>query len=659
MRATSALPRAALNPSAAAFRPLAALQSLLAADHVALQQRLHAAQQLERYFARLEPTRALVRSYEPYLPLLLELLGTGGTPNGRELQTRVLAMLLALSRHDPCGVGDWMATNTSVGNPQWLVQWSYELVRQTGDDSTCARDSSVAAAIGVPVRPEASTGRGQELDRLCARVLHMWRTLLDHTDDAALVALLVQCLLALLTTEETAAATDGDWQLFVLKKLQTHFVDIADVLIGWMMSVGPQRQLREEILSLLHSFGRLWADNSVFSLQLLTSFADEIANLCESWNDYQEDDSDRLSTLLVSFVMVAQCVPNLALAAAAAGADSCFERVMRCVALCPQPKYSLFCLANCSVYLVAMSDCKHSNFSTLSVTVVRFLLYQCAVQSQMHDSEVDKLLWVVENTCKLASANFCNIQNPLLLQPTAIGALRDEMPAKSVKKSGKHKHETTMECLFYLNAASGATYITHLCLQLVQLGGIGALKVLGAQALQNLSGRQYQDRPSYFVFAATCFILVSREPKNVIHSRSNDDADITAILEALLTMLEKYGNRQYQPRLVSRQLCLVLEMASTFICAVSSWNAGRSDAAEIHKEITHRMLECAASLLSSRAIVVRDCRLNTDLLKLIDAIVSETVLAPVVSQQVYRKLVKTTQIRLLGSRGGVTPYLLL
>lgn len=31
---------------------------------------------------------------------------------------------------------------------------------------------------------------------------------------------------------------------------------------------------REEILALLHHFGRLWADNSVFSLQLLNSFAD-------------------------------------------------------------------------------------------------------------------------------------------------------------------------------------------------------------------------------------------------------------------------------------------------------------------------------------------------------------------------------------------------
>ena len=245
MRAASALPRAAVDPSAAAFRPLAALQSLLAADHVALQQRLHAAQQLERYFASQEPTRALVRSYEPYLPLLLELLGTGGKPTGRELQTRVLAMLLALARHDPCGVGDWMAAHTSLGNTQWLVQWSYELVRQTrDDDSTCARGGSVAAAIAATVRPEASTVWGQELDRLCARVLHMWRTLLDHTDDAALVALLVQCLHALLTTEETAVATDCDWQLFVLKKLQTHFVDIADVLIGWMMSVGPQSKLR-------------------------------------------------------------------------------------------------------------------------------------------------------------------------------------------------------------------------------------------------------------------------------------------------------------------------------------------------------------------------------------------------------------------------------
>lgn len=37
----------------------------------------------------------------------------------------------------------------------------------------------------------------------------------------------------------------------------------------------------------------------------------EIVNLCDSWNDDQEADGDRISTLLTCFMMVAQCVPDL------------------------------------------------------------------------------------------------------------------------------------------------------------------------------------------------------------------------------------------------------------------------------------------------------------------------------------------------------------
>ena len=95
----------------------------------------------------------------------------------------------------------------------------------------------------------------------------------------------------------------------------------------------------------------------------------------------------------------------------------------------------------------------------------------------MHDSEVDELLQVIENTCKLASASFRYIQDPVHLQSTAIGALQDEIPVKIVKKGGQPKRVTTMECLYQLNSATGAAHITHLCLQFVHLGGIGALKV--------------------------------------------------------------------------------------------------------------------------------------------------------------------------------------
>ena len=108
---------------------------------------------------------------------------------------------------------------------------------------------------------------------------------------------------------------------------------------------------------------------------------------------------------------------------------------------------------------------------------MRFLLYHCAVQSQIHDNEVDKLSKVLENACKLANANFCRIEDPLSVQTTAIGCLEDDMLSKLVKKGTLPKRVKTMECLFQLKLASGVAHITQLCLQLVRLGGIGALKV--------------------------------------------------------------------------------------------------------------------------------------------------------------------------------------
>ncbi|KAG6958320.1 hypothetical protein JG687_00009461 [Phytophthora cactorum] len=256
------------DATATPFNPLVALQSLLSADVVSIKQRVKAAQQLEEYFRLLTPTPGLLLSYEPYLPLLTDVMVTP-LKGGQELQTSVLAMLQTLSAHNPTGFGDWIARNTQLGNEPWLVQWSYALLLQTekmvprGEDETKWEDTSAEF---------------KQFDMIFARVMQMWRTLLDHTADVALVDQLVKYLQALLMQTDT-----DQWRTLMLKKLQTHFVDIADVLIGWMMSTGPHSPLREEILTLLNHFGRLWADNSVFSLQLMNSVREALLTLFEAF----------------------------------------------------------------------------------------------------------------------------------------------------------------------------------------------------------------------------------------------------------------------------------------------------------------------------------------------------------------------------------------
>ncbi|KAL4168247.1 hypothetical protein KRP22_011649 [Phytophthora ramorum] len=575
--------RTSANEQAPPFNPLASLQSLLSVDVVAPKQRIKAAQQLEEYFRLLTPTPGLLLSYEPYLPLLTDMMVTP-VKGSQELQSSVLQLLQTLAGHNPAGFCDWIARNTQLGNEPWMVQWSYALLLEV--EKTVPRQDEHGW--------DEVSSEFNEFDRVFARVMQMWRTLLDHTADVALVDQLVKYLQALLMQEEG----DGEqWKTLMLRKLQTHFVDIADVLIGWMMSTGPDSLLREDILTLLHHFGRLWADNSVFSLQLLNSFADEIVNLCESWTDHQEGDDDRLSTLLVCFMMVAQCVPDLALSTNEA-TESPFVRVLFQVASCPQPEYSLFCVASCSEYLVSMSNSRRTNFPPLSVVAVRFLLYHCAMQSRARVSEVDKLLMVIKNACKLASANFSCIDNPLLVQTAAINALEDDIPTRVVKKGSQSKRVKVMECLYHVKCPNGVTYITQLCLRFVRLGGTGALKILGMQGLQRLNSRSGEKGNSFFVFAATCFILASRNPES-LNLASGDDTHTIAVLDLVTAKLEKQGHRNRQNKLTHRQLCLLLKMSSAIIGAASQWAAGRYDVVAAIKSTSLRMLECAISMLPS------------------------------------------------------------
>ncbi|KAF4143106.1 FATC domain-containing protein [Phytophthora infestans] len=625
MRANSDAPA---DATATPFNPLVALQTLLSADVMSVKQRIKAAQQLEEYFRLLSPTPGLLLSYEPYLPLLTDVMVTP-IKGGQELQTSVLAMLQILSAHNPTGFGDWIARNAQLGNEPWLVQWSYALLLQTEKIVPREEDGE---------KWEDSSAEFKQFDMVFARVMQMWRTLLDHTAEVALVDQLVKCLQAL----PLQTGTD-QWRTLMLKKLQAHFVDIADVLIGWMMSTGPHSPLREEILTLLDNFGRLWADNSVFSLQLMNSFADEIVNLCDSWSDHQEGDDDRLSTLVTCFMMVAQCVPDLALSGGE-GLQSPFERVLRRVASCSQPEYSIFCVANCSDYLVSISNARHNSFAPFSAAIVGFLLHHCAVQSRLHDCEVTKLSTVLENACKLASTNFSRIADPLLERAAVIGVLDDDIPSRIVKKGGQPKRVKVMECLFQLKCANAVTYSTQLCLHLIQLGGIEALKVFGARALQRLSGRNGEKGNSYFVFAATCFILVSRNPER-LKLLDDDTTHVIAILDLISTKLEKQNQRHRQLKVSPRQLCLVLKMACAFIGAVSKWIIDRSDALETLNGVSLRMLQLALGMLPSETVVARDHRLSVETLHVVHALLSRTTLLPVIPRESCRGLlIKVTQV---------------
>lgn len=83
-----------------------------------------------------------------------------------------------------------------------------------------------------------------ELDTTVTRVLSLWRTILDYTGDPLVVSHTVQAVQHLLKQAGSDSGAKQQWQAIVLKKLQPHFVDIADVLIGWAMSASLRSSLR-------------------------------------------------------------------------------------------------------------------------------------------------------------------------------------------------------------------------------------------------------------------------------------------------------------------------------------------------------------------------------------------------------------------------------
>lgn len=82
-----------------------------------------------------------------------------------------------------------------------------------------------------------------EFDTALTRAVSLWRAILDYTSDVEVVAQIVRSVQYLLTLDG-GDGVQSQWQPILLKKLQPHFVNIADVLIGWAMSTGPHCSLR-------------------------------------------------------------------------------------------------------------------------------------------------------------------------------------------------------------------------------------------------------------------------------------------------------------------------------------------------------------------------------------------------------------------------------
>ncbi|TYZ62641.1 hypothetical protein PybrP1_006733 [[Pythium] brassicae (nom. inval.)] len=322
-----------------ALNPLLALQTVVAGELATTKQRSRAAHQLEDHLRALaSPSPALFAAFEPYLPALVDI-ATAPAKAMREVQESVSRMLRALAGHSPHKFVEWIAQNVRAhpGHDVWFIEWTCGLLLET--ELRIPRAESLEPdRVGSGLWRE-KTMEFLEFDTALARVFALWRAILDYTSDAEVVAHVVRSVQYLLRFADADAAHSSQWQPVVLKKLQPHFVNIADVLIGWAMSASPHCSLREEIVSLLDALSQLWVDNSVFSAQLLSSFAQDIEVMAASEEALAADESDRLNTVTVCFMLVARRVPDLAVAASDE-AESVLSRVLRSTAMARHGAFS-------------------------------------------------------------------------------------------------------------------------------------------------------------------------------------------------------------------------------------------------------------------------------------------------------------------------------
>lgn len=155
-----------------------------------------------------------------------------------------------------CRFVEWIAQNVRAhpGRDVWFIEWTCGLLVET--ELRVPR----AEVMSVPSnRLELGTGSGSqppsggpwrektieflEFDTALTRVFSLWRSILDYTSEAAVVAQVVRSVQYLLDVAD-AGATVSHWHAVVLKKLQPHFVNIADVLIGWALNASPHCSLR-------------------------------------------------------------------------------------------------------------------------------------------------------------------------------------------------------------------------------------------------------------------------------------------------------------------------------------------------------------------------------------------------------------------------------
>nr|CCA19764.1 phosphatidylinositol kinase putative [Albugo laibachii Nc14] len=270
------------------------------------------------YSANASTYLSIYNTMEPFFSAFLDILSAPLTKSvmyqsqHQQLKDSVLEILSIIGGLCPRKCSEWVTKFIVLDQEYCYIEWTYGILMRGTERIPLVHPNGVGKAStnvqlveGRSMRSAASskndwnerTVEYLEWETALCRITQVWKSVLNSTEDETIVRQIVKHQESLLQSDRKQL------QNAFRNHLKPHFIDIADVCVGWAMNTTCSDTLRLLVIRILELWQDLWSDHSDFSLQLLTSFSTDI----EAFRD-SKSPNNRLSTLIVCYFIITACM---------------------------------------------------------------------------------------------------------------------------------------------------------------------------------------------------------------------------------------------------------------------------------------------------------------------------------------------------------------
>ncbi|KAF0699874.1 Aste57867_9584 [Aphanomyces stellatus] len=314
------------------------------------------------------------------------------------------------------------------------------------------------------------------------RLVDTLAQMLRLTDDEEVVDLVARSIQVILKHAKKGA-------------VQKVFVRLADVLIAWVTRHETSSDRRDVLVRTLFDMKDLWSDNTVYSLQLVASFAHEIEDLATSTLTRQS--LLRLNTIVVCFMAVAHGLRTFGEYASAPpdscclvlATDSLLLRVLHTLTTLGD-KYilSIDTVSTSAQALVVIAQAAAASaFDPLCIPAVDFVLLHLCMLFQRHLATASEMSSILDRVLVLLELSTVQFSLPVVNMltrrlPSALPAPHG-IPTPLAPAPVPLPPHTYLSFLCTVSQANVLLKLTRVCVQCVRLGGIAALHVFCLDAV--------------------------------------------------------------------------------------------------------------------------------------------------------------------------------